>query len=104
MARTHLIAVPSAAAPLNAVPGREPGAETVGGQIRRLKAQAQLLAREEMTGLAGDMAVLGARAAEMADGGDAYPPGVRELAGRIGEELNSHAKMLLAIMDRAAHA
>lgn len=78
-------------------------AKTGAQRIRNLQDQARSLAREEMSVLAGELAHLAERACEVAEGGDAYPPGVRELATRIADELGMHEKVLRAIMDRTAH-
>jgi hypothetical protein len=41
-----------------------------------------------------------AMASEIANGGDAYPAGVRELASRIAEDLPSKVQTLQALMER----
>jgi len=40
------------------------------------------------------------RAAEIADGGEAYPVGARELASRIAEDLPHKAQLLTALLSR----
>ena len=47
------------------------------------------------------MDALALRMGEIAEGGDAYPIGVRELCSRMADELAQQAKVLMAIMDRA---
>ena len=45
---------------------------------------------------------LAARAVEIAEGGEAYPAGVREIASRIATDLPEKAKTLLTILHRTA--
>ena len=69
-------------------------------RIRRLQWEAHVLANEQVEALAADLEALAARALEIAEGGEAYPPGTRELASRIAEELPERAKILLTIQHR----
>jgi hypothetical protein len=39
-------------------------------------------------------------AAEIAEGGEAYPPGVRELASRLVEDIEARVQTLEAIVSR----
>jgi hypothetical protein len=55
-------------------------------RIRRLQHEARMLAREQVEVFARDLDAVAARAGEIADGGDAYPAGVRELASRIAAD------------------
>jgi hypothetical protein len=103
MPATHLIAVPSQSADTTANQDHPEVAQTGAGRIRQLQDQARALAREEVSALAGDLSHLVLRAGEVAEGGEVYPPGVRELATRIAEELGMHEKVLRAIIDRASH-
>ena len=48
------------------------------------------------------MADLEGLAAEIAEGGDAYPPGVRDIARRLSEDLDSRIQTLEAITARTA--
>jgi hypothetical protein len=76
--------------------GPEPAAQ----RVRRLQQEARILAREQVEILARDLNALAARAAEIAEGGDAYPAGVREMASRIAADLPQKTQGLMAIMDR----
>jgi hypothetical protein len=78
--------------------GPEPAAQ----RVRRLQQEARILAREQVEILARDLNDLAARAAEIADGGDAYPAGVREMASRIAADLPQKTQGLMSIMDRAS--
>ncbi|MDR3511708.1 MAG: hypothetical protein P4L73_08745 [Caulobacteraceae bacterium] len=106
MAAPHLTAAPNAS-------DKEAGAagevydlgrsvETVAQRIRRLQQEARMLAREQVEALAHDFNVLAERAAEIADGGEAYPAGVRDLASRMATDVPQKVQALLSIMNRAS--
>jgi len=78
------------------------GVETGVQRVRRLQTEARILAREQVEILAADVSALAIRTAEIAQGGDAYPAGVRELASRIAADLPLKAQGLLTLMERAA--
>jgi hypothetical protein len=78
--------------------GPEPAAQ----RVRRLQREARILAREQVEILARDLNALAARAAEIAEGGDAYPAGVREMASRIAADLPQKTQGLMSLMDRAS--
>ena len=78
------------------------GVETVAQRVRRLQAEARILAREQIEVLARDIDELAIRAAEIAEGGDAYPAGVRELASRIAADLPLKAQGLAILMERTS--
>jgi hypothetical protein len=69
-------------------------------RIRRLQWEARVLATEQVEALAADLEALATRALEIAEGAEAYPPGTRELASRIAEDLPERAKTLLTIQHR----
>jgi hypothetical protein len=75
--------------------------ETGAQRIRRLQAEAHALAREQVEALARDLEALAQRASEVAEGGEAYPVGVRELCSRLADELAQQAQSMVAIMERA---
>jgi hypothetical protein len=70
-------------------------------RVRRLQHETHVLAQEQIEILARDMDAMSLRTNEIAEGGDAYPVGVRELCSRMTDELALQAKTLLAIMERA---
>jgi len=72
--------------------------ESVAKRIQRLSWEAKVLAAEYAEQFAGEVLVLAERATEIADGGEAYPPGVRELCERMANELRPQANSLLAIL------
>ncbi len=78
------------------------GPESTGQRVRRLQLEARILAREQVEILSRDFNALAARAAEIAEGGDAYPAGVRELASRIAADLPQKAQNMMSIMDRTS--
>lgn len=77
-----------------------PKIETVGQRVQRLQAEARQLAKDHVRSLTAAMASLEAMAAEIADGGDAYAPGIRDIARRMAEELEARARTLDAISAR----
>lgn len=82
--------------------GRE--VESSAQRIRRLQQEARLLAREQVEVLARDLDAIGARASEIAEGGEAYPAGVRDLASRIAAEVQQKAQALMSIQVRLAQS
>jgi len=74
--------------------------ETVAERVRRLQAEAKALAKDHVQALSAQMVAIEQMAAEIADGGDAYPPGIRELAGRLVEDLDMRVQTLDAIAAR----
>ena len=78
------------------------GPETTTPRVRRLQREARLLAREQIEAMGRDLDALAARAREIADGGDAYAVGVREMASRMASDLPQKAQSLRAILERSA--
>jgi hypothetical protein len=78
-----------------------PPKETASERIRRLQAEARTLARGQLLELETAMRELASLCEEIAEGGDAYPIGARELASRMAEELDARAGTLKAIVSRA---
>ena len=79
-------------------PAHEPAPETTAARIRRLQAEAQALAREEVAALERRISELAQTARQVAEGGDAYPIGAREVARRLAEELPRQAGVLEALL------
>lgn len=69
-------------------------------RIRRLQAEARILAADQVGALAASLNRLHRLAAEIADGGAVFPPGVRDLAGRLSEDAQAKAMTLEMIMAR----
>ncbi len=82
-------------------PDPEPAPETPSERIRRLQAEAQVLARQQIERLNEAMTALARQADEIAEGGEAYPVGARELARRLVDEVGQRAHTLQAILHKA---
>jgi hypothetical protein len=76
------------------------GPETTAQRVRRLQAEARMLAREEVERLDRGMMDLAVLAAEIASGGEAYPAGLREMASRIAADLPQKAQGLRSLVSR----
>lgn len=98
--------------PLSVVPGKDgaelynmgQGPETVAQRVQRLQAEAHMLAHEEVQAFEDLLKTVVAKAKEIGRGGEAYPAGVRDVAERIGEELDSRAQTLQSLIDRTFRA
>lgn len=77
-----------------------PKAETVSERVRRLQAEARQLAKDHIKSLSAAMVDLEQLAAEIAEGGDAYAPGIREVARQLVDDLESRVQTLEAIASR----
>lgn len=77
-----------------------PKAETVAERVRRLQAEAKQLAKDHVKALTSAMVDLEQLAAEIAEGGEAYAPGIRDVARRLVEDLDSRVQTLEAIAAR----
>ena len=75
--------------------------ETVAERVRRLQAEAKALAKDHVQALTQAIADVERMAQEIAEGGDAYPPGVRDLARRFVDECEARVQTLEAITSRA---
>ncbi|RAK68780.1 hypothetical protein [Phenylobacterium kunshanense] len=75
--------------------------ETVAERVRRLQAEARQAARDHVKAFAVAMVDLQQFAAEIADGGEAYAPGIREAARRLAEDLDARVQSVEAISARA---
>lgn len=89
MSASHLVVFPS--------PG-EP--ESPADRIRRLQTEARTLAREHIELLATALNEVARLSGEIADGGELYPVGARELSRRLTDDCGKHALTLTAIVDR----
>jgi len=88
---------------LTVVPPQEPQAESLSARVKRLQAEAQSLAKQQIGALEAKLMELSRLAEEIAEGGDAYPIGARELARRMAEDAAQKALTLEAIIHKAAH-
>lgn len=74
--------------------------ETGAQRVRRLQHETHMLAREQVEILARDLTAMALRATDIADGGEAYPVGARELCSRLADDLQQQAQTLTVIMER----
>jgi hypothetical protein len=74
--------------------------ESIGSRIRELHAQERALARDHVDELRRGLLEAARLAAEVAQGGDAYPVGARELARRLADECNKQAASLAMMVGR----
>jgi len=89
MSASHLVVV---------APSQE--REATSDRIKRLQAETKLLAREHVEALGAALANVARMASEIAEGGDVYPVGAREMARRLTEDATRQAVTLTAILDR----
>jgi len=89
MSASHLVVFPSSGAP-----------ESPADRIRRLQLETKVLAREHIEMLVAALTEVSRLAGEIADGGEAYPVGARELSRRLTDEAGNGALTLTAIIDR----
>jgi hypothetical protein len=76
-------------------------AEKVADRVKRLQDEAKALARDHIKALIGAIEQVEVLAAEITEGGDAYPPGVRDVARRLVEDMGVRAQTLEAIVVRS---
>lgn len=74
--------------------------ETTAERVRRLQLEARMLAKEQIDALETQLMAVVKQAEEIAQGGDAYPVGARELCRSLIEDLEAKAKTLAAISIR----
>ena len=101
MAKPDSVPDPTDAGPDIAGNVRDLGVESGLQRVRRMQHETHVLAQEQVVILSRDLGALATRVGEIAEGGGAYPVGVRELCSRLADELRSQAQSMLAIMERA---
>ena len=74
--------------------------ETTADRVKRLQLEARALAVEQVEALEKVLMQASDMAREIAEGGDAYPVGARELAGRLASDLPARSQTLKAIVSR----
>ena len=79
-----------------------PADEPLTARIRRLQAEARAMAAEHVKLLEASIIDSAKLAEEIAEGGDAYPVGVREMARQMVADCESRLLGLQAIMHRTA--
>ena len=81
-------------------PAHGPAAETIADKIKALQSQMNTLAAQQSAELRGAMLEAQRIAADVANC-PAHPPGVRDLARRLSEDLANTAQTIDAIVARA---
>jgi hypothetical protein len=74
--------------------------ETVAQRVQRLQAEARQLAKDHVRSLTAAMVSVEELAAEISEGGDAYAPGIRDIARRLVEDMEARVQTLDAISAR----
>jgi len=74
--------------------------ETTSERVRRLQMEARALALEQVEALEKVLFKAAAMAREIAEGGEAYPVGVREIASRLMSDLPQKAETIKTIVSR----
>jgi preprotein translocase subunit SecA len=77
-----------------------PKVETVAERVRKLQSEARQLAKDHIHALTTAISEAERMAVEIADGGEAYPAGVRDLARRFAEDAGTRVQTLEAITAR----
>jgi len=75
--------------------------ETTADRVKRLQAEARALALEQVEALEKVLHQAAAMASEIAEGGDAYPVGAREIASRLVSDLPMKAETIRTIVARS---
>lgn len=74
--------------------------ESTSERVRRLQLEARSLALEQVEALEAVLIQAAAMAKEIAEGGDAYPVGAREIASRLMADLPQKAETIKTIVSR----
>jgi hypothetical protein len=74
--------------------------ETTGERVRRLQLEARALAVEQVETLERLLLEATALSKEIAEGGDAYPVGAREIASRLAADLPTKVETMKQIIGR----
>jgi len=69
-------------------------------RIRHLQAEAKHLAREHIRSLEAALVEVERLSAEISEGGEAYPAGVRDIARRLAEDCEHKVQAIEAIASR----
>lgn len=75
--------------------------ESAGTQIKRLQAEARALAAKQIIQFTRTITDLEEMASEIAEGGEAYPAGIRDIARRMAEDLEARGQTISAIAVRS---
>lgn len=78
-----------------------PAGASISERIRHLQAEARLLAREQIQALEAALIQLERLSCEIAEGGEAYPVGVREIARRLADDCEARGNTLHLLAGRS---
>lgn len=97
-----MASVPGEAAPAlkSRAGGAQSGAQSTSARVRSLLQEARALALDQVHALETALQDAADLAREIADGGDAYPVGTREMASRLASDLPAKAEAIRAIVKR----
>ena len=84
-------------------PAAAPREESLSIRVRRLQSEARTIAREHVAILERGLVDLARLAAEIAEGGEAYPVGARQVASQLIADCEGRAATLDAILVRTKH-
>ena len=79
---------------------RQPSAESAGDRVRILQGELRAQALAQLDEFARDLNAMAERASQIADGGEAFEVGARELASRTADDLRRKWRGLTAIISR----
>lgn len=82
-------------------PNTGPISEPIAARVRRLQAEAKAMAGEHIAELEHALDAVERLAEEIAEGGDAYPVGVREVARQLHDDCEARGQTIEAILHRA---
>lgn len=102
MSPTPFRVIPNAGVEAEHRAAGEPMPERVAERVRRLQAEARQLGRDHMRDFMAQHAHVLAMAREIAEGGDAYSAGFRDLCGRMADKGEADLQTLEAIMAKSA--
>lgn len=77
-----------------------PRSEALSARVKRLQAEARGLAHEHIAALVAALHEAEVLAAEIAQGGEAYPAGVRDIARRLADDVEMKVAAIEAISAR----
>lgn len=69
-------------------------------RVQQLQAEAKKLAKDHVAALVSSMGDVEQIAQEISTGGDVYPPGIRDLARRLVEQMDAQMQIVEAISRR----
>lgn len=75
--------------------------ESLGERVVRLQQEAKTLAREQVETFQRELRHAAELGRQIADGGDAYPVGLRELSSRLSDDLFERARQFEPLIERA---